>query len=165
LQIIEIAEAKSEITIPYQPGFLSFRELPLISLALTQLKNKPDLIIADGQGIAHPRRFGLASHLGLAFDIPTIGCGKSRLYGKAELPGNKRGDFSYLYNFKKEIIGLVLRTRTNVKPLYISVGHKANVNAAKDWILKLAPQYRLPLTTKFADNLAKLYKERVIKEK
>lgn len=158
LAILEIQRATAEIEIPYQPGFLSFREVPVLAKAVNQLNKKPDLIICDGQGIAHPRRFGLACHLGLVFDIPTIGCGKSKLYGYAEQPGEFRGDFSYLYDNKKSVIGAVLRTRAHVSPVYISVGHRVSLPTAMKWIMHLAPKYRLPETTRLADKLAHEYK-------
>lgn len=158
LAIIEVKKAITEVQVPYRPGFLSFREVPAASKAIDQLSKKPDLIVCDGQGIAHPRRFGLACHLGLAYNIPTIGCGKSRLYGTAEQPGKNRGDFSYLYNRHQEIIGCVLRTRKQVNPVYISIGHKISLKTACNWILTLSPKYRLPETTRLADKLAHEYK-------
>ena len=158
LAIVEIQKATTEIKVPYRSGFLSFREVPAITEAFDQLSKKPDLIVCDGQGRAHPRRFGLACHLGLIYDLPTIGCGKTRLFGSAALPGEARGDFSYLYDKHGNIIGAVLRTRTGVKPLYISVGHKISLASACSWILKLAPKYRLPETTRLADRLASEYK-------
>ncbi|CDZ76029.1 Endonuclease V [Legionella massiliensis] len=164
LAIIEVKKAMTDISVPYRSGFLSFREVPSIALAIEQLQTKPDLIVCDGQGIAHPRRFGLACHLGLVFDIPTIGCGKSRLYGKAEEPGAKRGDFSNLYDKDEKIIGAVLRTRSGVKPLYISVGHKISLTRARELILQLAPKYRLPETTRLADRLAAEFKLRSCSE-
>nr|WP_232220256.1 endonuclease V [Legionella tunisiensis] len=144
---------------PYCSGFLSFREVPAISKALDKLNKLPDLIVCDGQGVAHPRGFGLACHLGLAYDIPTIGCGKSRLYGAADEPGPSRGNFSYLYDKHKTIIGCVLRTRNGVKPVYVSTGHKISLPTACEWVLKLSPKYRLPETTRLADGYADEYKK------
>ena len=158
LAIVEIQKATTEIQVPYRSGFLSFREVPAITVAFDQLSRKPDLIICDGQGRAHPRRFGLACHLGLIYDLPTIGCGKTRLFGSATQPGTARGDLSYLYDKHDNIIGAVLRTRAGVNPLYISVGHKISLASACDWILRLAPKYRLPETTRLADRLAYEYK-------
>lgn len=158
LAVLEVQRAISQITIPYRSGFLSFREVPAIGKAIEQLSQKPDLLICDGQGIAHPRRFGLACHLGLTYDIPTIGCGKSRLYGVALPPGENRQDFSYLYDRQKTIIGCVLRTRAQVNPVYISIGHRVSLQSAQEWILKLTPKYRLPVTTRLADRYAHEFK-------
>jgi deoxyribonuclease V len=158
LALLEVKKSVSEIAVPYRSGFLSFREVPAVVKAIEQLSKKPDLIVCDGQGMAHPRRFGLACHLGLVYNIPTIGCGKTRLYGTAEEPGENRGDFSYLYESNKNIIGCVLRTRTGVNPVYVSIGHNISLRTACDWILKLSPKYRLPETTRLADRFAHEYK-------
>ena len=123
--------------------------------ALAKLKNIPDLIICDGQGYAHPRRFGLACHLGVIFDIATIGCGKTRLLGEHELPGENRGDSAPLMD-QDEIIGSVLRTQTKIKPIYVSVGHKISLATACDWVLTFSPKYRLPETTRQADQVVRM---------
>lgn len=153
LQLQEKAIAKRTTTFPYIPGFLSFREIPAVIEALEQINTTPDLILCDGQGIAHPRRFGLASHLGVLIDIPTIGVAKSLFIGKHEelLPEKSRWQ-PLLEN--GEIIGAVLRSRTNVKPLYISIGHRISLPTALDYVLRCTTQYRLPETTRWADNLA-----------
>lgn len=163
LTIQEVKKAVSPIEIPYRSGFLSFREAPVMAQAIEQLARKPDLIVCDGQGIAHPRRFGLACHLGLLCDIPTFGCGKSRLYGQAKEPNFYRGDFSYLYDYSENIIGCVLRTRERVKPVYLSIGHKVSLETARNLILKLSPKYRLPETTRLADRYAYEFKMAEIK--
>lgn len=140
-------------TFPYIPGFLSFREIPAILSALTKLTLIPDLILCDGQGIAHPRRFGLACHLGVLLDLPTIGVAKSLLIGKhAELSLNK-GKWTPLTD-QGQIIGAVLRSRNNVKPLYISIGHRIGLETAINYVLKCTTKYRLPETTRLADHLA-----------
>lgn len=154
-EVIEISIAEDTTYFPYIPGLFSFRELPPIIKALSTLKRKPDLIVCDGQGIAHPRRFGLASHLGILFDVPTIGCGKTRLHGYAEEPGIKRGNYAPLID-NGEIIGNVLRTQDNIKPVYISIGHRISLQTACDWILKLSPKYRLPETTRQADHAVRM---------
>ena len=149
LDVVEISKTNGEITFPYVPGLLSFRELPLIIKAFEKLTVRPDLVIVDGQGIAHPRRFGLASHLGLIIDIPTIGCAKSRLTGEYHEPGINKGDVEYLLD-DNEIIGAILRTRTGVKPVFISIGHKIDLKNAVKWTLGCCQRYRLPEPTRIA---------------
>ncbi len=156
LEIEDVAVYRKSVGFPYIPGLFSFRELPAILQAMERLSTTPDLIVCDGQGIAHPRRFGLASHLGVALNIPTIGCSKSRLIGKAAQPGPKRGD-STLLTHRKEIIGSVLRTQHNTNPLYVSIGHLITLKTACDWILRLSPKYRLPETTRQADRIVRKY--------
>jgi deoxyribonuclease V len=153
LEIIEHQIARCPTTFPYIPGFLSFREIPAILEALAQVQTIPDLIICDGQGIAHPRRMGIATHLGIILDLPTIGAAKSRLIGTHDEVGIEKGSFQPLYD-KSEQIGVVLRTRTNVKPLYISPGHRVSISTAMDYVLRCTPKYRLPETTRWADKLA-----------
>lgn len=155
LEVIETSIAEDVTHFPYIPGLFSFRELPSIAKALSNLKIRPDLIVCDGQGIAHPRRFGLASHLGILFDVPTIGCGKTRLHGYGEEPGIKRGDSAPLTD-NGEIIGNTLRTQDNIKPVYVSIGHRISLQTACDWILRLSPKYRLPETTRHADHAVKM---------
>lgn len=153
LKLQESAITSIPTTFPYIPGFLSFREIPVILQALATISLKPDLILCDGQGLAHPRRFGLASHLGVLLDIPTIGVAKSLLVGKyAELPENK-GNWVYLIH-KKEIVGAVVRSRDKVKPIYVSIGHRISLETAINYVLKCTTKYRLPETTRQADYLA-----------
>ena len=140
-------------TFPYVPGLLSFREAPAALEALSKLSSQPDLLLVDGQGRAHPRRFGLACHLGLLCDIPSIGVAKSRLVGEHERVGEQRGCQQPLL-YDGEVIGMVLRTRANVKPLYISVGHRVSLATAVDYVFRCAPKYRLPETTRQADKMA-----------
>jgi deoxyribonuclease V len=149
LEIIEIQTASGNLNFPYIPGLLSFRELPLTLAACEKLTITPDLIIVDGQGIAHPRRFGLASHLGVIMDIPTIGCAKSRLCGTHLEPENKPGHYSNLID-KNEKIGAVLRTKYGVKPVYVSVGHKISMETAVIWVMNCCRGYRLPQPTRLA---------------
>ena len=151
LEVIEKVKIKDKVCFPYIPGLFSFRELPPLLKALEKLTKKPDLIVCDGQGIAHPRRFGLASHLGIVTNIPTIGCGKTRLVGEYNEPGKLRGDYSPLID-KNEIVGRVLRTQDNVKPVFVSIGHKISIESVTEWVLKLSVKYRLPQTTRFADH-------------
>ncbi len=150
LDVVETVIAEDVARFPYIPGLFSFRELPSLIKAFEKLEHTPDLVVCDGQGLAHPRRFGLACHLGVVFDIPTIGCGKSRLIGEAHAPGEKRGSFEPLID-NDEIIGNVLRTQDGINPIYVSVGHRVSLKTACDWVLKLSSKYRLPETTRMAD--------------
>jgi deoxyribonuclease V len=134
---------------PYIPGLLSFREVPLLLETMEQLKIKPDLILCDGQGIAHPRGLGLASHLGLLLNLPTIGCAKSRLIGEFKAVGLDKGNFSILRN-RGRVIGAVLRTRKGVKPLFISPGNKINLKDSLKMVLGCSIRYRMPEPTRQA---------------
>lgn len=153
LQLQETSIARRPTSFPYIPGFLSFREIPAVLDALEKIKITPDLILCDGQGIAHPRRFGIACHLGVLVDIPTIGVAKSLLIGKHEDLSETRGSWQPLVD-KGETIGAVLRTRIGVKPVYVSSGHRISLTTAIDYVLRCTPKYRLPETTRIADKLA-----------
>ncbi len=153
LQMVESRLAERPVELPYIPGLLSFREAPVILEACEKLTSLPDLIMVDGQGIAHPRRFGLASHLGVLLDMPTIGCAKSRLCGEYGLVGTERGDWVKLVD-GGETIGVVLRTRSNVKPLYISIGNRIGLESAVKWVLNCGSGYRLPEPTRLAHQIA-----------
>ncbi len=142
-EIIETQTVIGESRFPYVPGLFAFRELPHLLEAFKQVTRVPDLVICDGQGIAHPRRCGLASHLGVLLDVPTIGCGKTRHVGEYEEPGTSRGSFSPLVD-GEETIGSVLRTQDGIKPLFVSIGHRVSLPSARDWILRLANRYRQP---------------------
>ena len=146
---IETTSAVKKLTFPYIPGLLSFREAPACLDAVKKLKYKPDAFIIDGQGIAHPRRLGLAAHLGLFFDKPTIGCAKSRLIGSFEGPPLKKGSYSPLKD-GREIIGAVVRTRTNVKPVFVSVGNKCLLKDAIKITLDCTTKYRIPEPARLA---------------
>ena len=153
LELIESAVARRPTTFPYVPGLLSFREIPAVLQAMLELKAVPDLLLCDGQGIAHPRRFGIAAHLGLLTDIPSIGVAKSRLMGThADVPTEK-GSCVPLMD-KGEQIGVVLRSRTKVKPLYISPGHRVSIRSSHELVMKCVTRYRLPETTRWAHRLA-----------
>jgi len=147
--IIETATAARKLEFPYIPGLLSFREAPACIEVIEKLKNTPDCFIIDGQGIAHPRRFGIASHIGLLIDKPTIGCAKSRLTGTFEEPKKRKGSFSPLMD-SDEQIGAVLRTRTGVKPVFVSVGHKCTLEDAIKIVLDCTTKYRLPEPSRLA---------------
>lgn len=150
---LEQAVARLETGFPYVPGLLSFRELPAVLAALEQLSAPPDVILCDGQGRAHPRRFGIACHLGLLLDIPTVGVGKTRLVGEHGDPGPSRGDRVALVD-RGEVIGAVLRTRPGVKPLFVSGGHRVGLESAIRLTLACVTRYRLPETTRAAHRLA-----------
>ncbi len=152
LQLQQQVVACSPTAFPYIPGFLSFREIPAVLDALEKLCPMPDLILCDGQGLAHPRRFGLACHLGVLTGIATIGVAKTRFIGEHSEVGLDRGSWQPLLD-KGETVGAALRTQTKVKPVYVSIGHKVNLTAAIDCVLRCAPKYRLPETTRSADKL------------
>jgi len=166
-ELIETTIASRKVTFPYIPGLLSFREAPACIAAVEKLKTQPDIFIIDGQGIAHPRRLGLAAHLGLFFDKPTIGCAKSRLTGQFEEPPLVKGTYTLLKEGKSpkreishepritshDIIGAVVRTRTNVKPVFVSVGNKCLLKDAIKITLACTTKYRLPEPIRFAHQL------------
>lgn len=153
LELVESSEAILPIQFPYVPGLLSFRETPVAIKALEKLETAPDLILCDGQGIAHPRRFGIACHIGLLADVPTIGVAKSLLVGRFENLDETRGSTAPLIH-KNEQIGVALRTKDKVQPLYVSVGHRISLETAVKYVLQCAPKYRLPETTRLADKMA-----------
>jgi len=148
-ELVEIKSAVRKVTFPYIPGLLSFREAPVCIAAVEKLKSRPDVFIIDGQGIAHPRRLGLAAHLGLFFEKTTIGCAKSRLTGTFEEPAPEKGSFSPLKD-ADETIGAVVRTRSGVKPVFVSVGNRCRLQEAIEIILACAVRYRLPEPTRLA---------------
>ena len=156
LAIQTISYAEERVSFPYVPGLFSFRELPSLLAAFAKLEALPDLVVCDGQGIAHPRRFGLACHLGLMLDIPTLGCAKKRFIGEFSEPAAQRGASSDLIK-DGEIVGKVLRTQAQIKPVFVSVGHRISLASACDWVLKLTPHYRLPETTRTADHAVREY--------
>jgi deoxyribonuclease V len=153
LALVEAATAELPTPFPYVPGLLSFREGAVILEAHKKLQNRPDAYIFDGQGIAHPRRFGIASHIGLWWDAPTIGCGKTRLTGRHKEPAPERGAFELMTD-RKQVVGAALRTRAAVAPVYISIGHHATLESAIDLILHCTPRYRLPEPIRLAHNTA-----------
>jgi deoxyribonuclease V len=153
LEPVEQRLAEVPVSMPYVPGFLSFREAPAILAACGDLDIEPDLFVFDGQGVAHPRRFGIASHVGVILDKPSIGCAKSRLCGTHHDPAAESGSYSYLYD-GDEIIGAVLRTRTNVSPVYVSVGHRMDLDTAMEYVMGCCTRYRLPETTRYAHRVA-----------
>jgi deoxyribonuclease V len=153
LDVLDYAIAERPTDFPYVPGLLSFREVPALLLALGKLRRMPDLLLCDGQGYAHPRRFGLACHLGVETGLPSIGVAKSRLIGRHREPGHRAGSQAPLKD-GGEVIGAVLRTRAGVNPLYVSIGHRIGLETAIGYVLRCCRGYRLPETTRWADGLA-----------
>jgi deoxyribonuclease V len=153
LQLIEQAVARLPTCFSYVPGLLSFREVPSILDALKLIQRPPDLLLCDGQGLAHPRRFGLACHLGLLTDIPSIGVGKSRLVGTHGTVPPEKGGWTPLVD-RGEEVGAVLRTRQGVKPIYVSIGHRISLPTAIDYVLAATTRFKLPETTRAAHRLA-----------
>ena len=153
LEPVDCAVGEALVTFPYIPGLLTFREGPSVLKALEQLRIWPDLLIFDGQGIAHPQRIGLAAHMGVILDHPSIGCAKSRLTGTHADPGDDVGDWEPLAD-EGEIIGAVVRSRAGVKPLYVSIGHRVDLPTAIGLVLQCTRGYRLPETTRYAHKVA-----------
>ena len=149
LKLIEVKIAEARLNFPYIPGLLSFRECPLTLEACQKICNTPDLVLVDGQGVAHPRRFGLASHLGVFLDIPTIGCAKSILCGKHEPVGKEAGSHAELID-SGEVVGAALRTRLGATPIYVSIGHKIDLASALYWVTNCCRGHRIPEPTRWA---------------
>ncbi len=150
---LEQAVAQLPVTFPYISGLLSFRELPAVMLALKRLAQPPDLLLVDGQGLAHPRRFGIACHLGVLSGLPTIGVAKTRLVGQHDAVPDRRGAWVPLQD-RGEVVGAVLRSRAGVQPIYVSVGHRLSLERAIEWVMACITRYRLPQTTRAAHALA-----------
>lgn len=154
LETVDEVIHRMEVPFPYVPGLLSFREMPAILPALRKLRIRPDLLMTDSQGYAHPRRIGLACHLGVVLDWPALGVAKSRLVGSYEEPDVEKGSRSPLVH-EDERIGTVLRTRTNVKPVYVSVGHRITLEEAEQITLEVSPKYKIPEPTRRAHHLSR----------
>jgi deoxyribonuclease V len=154
LELVEEAGAAGECPFPYRTGLLSFREVPILAAALAQLRQRPDVVLVDGQGIAHPRGLGLAAHLGLVAEVPTIGVAKSRLVGDGEEPGLAAGSYNALI-WKGKQVGLILRTQKGIKPLYVSPGHRITLPECLEITLGCVTRYRLPLPVRQADLLSR----------
>lgn len=156
LGLIEIRTATAKVYFPYIPGLLTFREGPAVLKVFKKLNNKPDVILFDGQGICHPRRMGIATHLGIILDIPSIGCAKSSLCGVWKMPGVSRGSFSFIYDrITREKLGAVLRTRADVRPIFVSPGYKISLKQSIELVLSLCPKYRIPEPLRWAHRYAK----------
>ncbi len=156
MTIVETALAQMPTPFPYISGLLSFREGPVLETAFAKLQTEPHVLIFDGMGRAHPRRIGIASHMGLWLQKPTIGCGKTLLIGKYVEPANERGAYSELVD-RNEVIGVVLRTKVNVKPVYISVGHLADLATSVELVMRCTSKYRLPDPIRAAHNAAGVF--------
>lgn len=157
LQVVDHAVVKDRIPFPYIPGLLSFREIPMLVKAWGKLKTKPEVLVVDGVGIAHPRRMGIATHLGLVLNIPTIGCAKSVLVGKYDEPDDEPGSFSYLRD-KGEVVGAVLRTKRGVKPVFVSPGHLISLEESIELVKSGVIKHRLPEYTRQAHLVVNEYR-------
>lgn len=157
--VVEQHVAMRRLSFPYIPGLLSFREAPAVLAALRQLHTRPDVLLYDGHGLAHPRRFGSACHVGVLTDLPTIGCAKSRLIGNHAQPGHLRGSATPLTD-GGQVIGIVLRTQNGINPVFVSIGHRMDLPAAARIVLQCTPRYRLPEPIRLADQLAARYDSR-----
>ncbi len=153
LEVVEVQGHEAPLSFPYVPGLLAFREIPSVVGALEKVETPVDAIVFDAQGLAHPRGLGLASHLGLFLEVPSVGCAKSRLVGKHEEPGPERGDAADLVH-RGRVIGKVVRTRRGVSPVYVSVGDKIDLDSAVELVLACCTRYRLPETTRAAHDAA-----------
>ena len=153
LNPLQAATAESPASFPYVPGLLAFREGPVVLAALEQLDERPDVLMFDAQGLAHPRRMGLATHLGVLLDMPAVGCAKSRLCGMHDEPGEQKGCWAPLVD-KDEVIGAVVRTRSHVRPVFVSIGHRVDLETAVKLVLGCAIRYRLPEPTRWAHRVA-----------
>jgi deoxyribonuclease V len=149
MEVVDEAAAAAELRFPYVPGYLSFRELPPLQTCWNALRVRPDLVVFDGHGYAHPRRFGLACHGGVLWDVPSIGCAKNPFIGTHGPLGDERGATSPIVH-EGETVGMVVRTRPGTKPLYVSAGHRMDLPTAVEMVLRLAPRFRQPETTRLA---------------
>jgi len=160
LEVMDEFTSEGELTFPYIPGLLSFREAPILLELFKKVRPAPDLIFFDGQGLAHPRKLGLACHVGLFLDCPAIGCAKSKLIGDYEEPEQGKGSFSHLLDTDQNVLGAVLRSRDGCKPIFISVGHKINLKTAVQRTLECTTRYRIPEPTRLAHNLVTKMRQR-----
>lgn len=158
MQLLSVYNAQMEVRFPYIPGYLSFREVPVLSKIFEEITADFDVILCDGQGIAHPRRFGLACHIGIILDKPSLGCAKSLLTGRYIEPSEKKGDYSFLYE-GREKLGVVLRSRNYVKPLIVSPGHKIDLETARRVVLACCSKYRIPDPLRYAHSEVNRYRK------
>lgn len=153
-KVVEERTAVRRVEFPYIPGYLAFREGPAVAAAWERLSRRPDVMLYDGHGIAHPRRCGIASHMGVVLSVPSVGCAKSRLVGEHDPPGIARGSVALLRD-GEEILGAAVRTRTAVRPVFVSVGHRADLDTAIALVLSLCSRYRLPEPARRAHQLTR----------
>lgn len=153
-KVVEERTAVVRVPFPYVPGYLAFREGPAVAAAWEKLSRRPDVMVYDGHGIAHPRRCGIASHMGVLFSVPSVGCAKSLLAGEHEPPGIPKGSVALLRD-RGEILGAAVRTRAGVRPVYVSVGHRADLDTAIALVLSLCPRYRIPEPARRAHQLTR----------
>ena len=161
LKPMEIASARGRVSFPYVPGLLTFREAPILLRAFSKLKIRPGLLLVDGQGIAHPRSMGIAAHLGILLDLPTIGCAKSRLFGEDAEPGPDQGSLIPLLGHGRRV-GMIVRTRAGVKPVYVSPGHRMDLETSVRIVLSLCRGYRIPAPLRQAHILVNQLREKNI---
>ena len=154
LEVVETRVKTKRCTFPYVPGLLAFREAPSLLSALGNLKTEPDVLLCDAQGIAHRKRMGLAAHIGILLDRPVVGCAKSVLYGTFEEPAPERGAFSHMYDNAGCVIGAAVRTRSNVKPVYVSIGNRIDLATSVRIVLGCSPKYRIPEPLRLAHKLS-----------
>ncbi len=157
-KFVEDVTVQMPCEFPYVPGFLSFREAPALIAAIEKLKNEPEIFIFDGQGLAHPRHMGLATHMGIVLEKPSVGCAKSRLYGIVEEPPLIKGSYTFIKEKTGELLGVCFRTRKNVKPLYLSIGWGADIPLVLDAVADTLGKYKLPEIMRRADALSKFEK-------
>lgn len=161
-KILEESTYVDEIKFPYVPGLLAFRELPALLACFLNLNHSFDVVLVDGHGIAHPRKFGLASHLGIILNKPTIGVAKKPLYSQKVMPGKKKGDMEYIYDENNMPVGVVLRSRDDVKPIYISPGNLIDIDSSMEFVEKIIGKYRLPEPLRMAHQLTQKLKKSMI---
>lgn len=154
LDVVDQAKWEGDVTFPYVPGLLSFREIPAVVAALEGLSVRPDVFMTDGQGLAHPRRFGLACHLGIALDVPALGVAKKKLVGTFDALGSERGCHVPLTH-RGDLVGAAVRTRKNVKPVFVSIGHRMTLQEAIDLTLACAPRFKIPEPTRMAHHFSR----------
>jgi len=164
LQLVAYSLVKKEVHFPYVPGYLAFREVPALLDAWEQLKIIPDVIVVDGHGIAHPRRMGIAAHFGVQVEKPALGCAKKKLFGVYEEPANEAGSFTLLNDKQGAPLGSVLRTKTNVKPVFVSPGHLMDITDSRELIQKCVTKYRLPEPTRLAHNMVNQFRLGTLQE-